>query len=165
MPVVLPLPIYYDSLAKLDADDENVILAALYARDQALFTALTTILQTNEDLYTQFNLVGDLTSRIIALNQTINGILAAFNINLGLGGTPTDQYQGFAQLIADLKANLGYAETLSATIIRLSDIQAAIVPVNVAIAQLDDLDSLIQIKLDYIYGKFNVDVNDDILLV
>lgn len=165
MPVTLPPPIYYDALAKLEAEDENVILAALYARDQALYNALVTILQTNQDLYTQFNLVQDLTSRIIGLNQTINGILAAFNINLGLGGTPTDQYAGFAQLIAELKANIGYAETLSAGIIQLANIQAALVPVTTVLNQLDDLDLLIQVKLDYIYGKFNVDPADDILLV
>lgn len=165
MPVTIPPPIYYDAVSKLEAMDENVILAALFARDEALLAALNVIVTTREDLFTQFNRVEDLTARIAKLNQQVDGILNAFLIDLDGNANPVDNYAFFAQLIADLKANLGFAETLSAQIIRFSDIQAKLAPVNAKLDQLADLDALIKVKTDYVYGKFSVDPSDDVLVV
>jgi len=118
-----------------------------------------------EDIFTQFARLDDVEGQLGNLNSILNTIIVSFYQDINPNGVIPDNYAYFIQLIADLQANINSINAVSGGIINFLGIQQQLTPLAVHVSQLDDLDSLIQTKLDYIYGKWDVDPNDDILSV
>jgi hypothetical protein len=165
MAVTLPLPILYSALTQLQDADENVILQRLYDRDEALLNALSVLLNTREDLILQFARFDDIEARLRSISNQINAIIAGFYLNIDQNGIVADNYAFFKQLILDLKANINAINEVSGGIINFLGVQEAVQPVADHQAKLESLDSLIQTKLDFIYGKWDVDPADDLIAV
>lgn len=165
MSITLSTPLYYDALSKLLLDDENPILNRLYDRDEELLEALTGVQETREDLYVQFGRVGALEALLESISRQIDAIIASFYLDIDENGNVADNYDFFAQLIADLKAGLVDLDRLTSSIIRFNDIRALLGPIQERISQIEDLDNLVKEKLDYIYGKWDVNPEDDIISV
>jgi hypothetical protein len=165
MAVTLPAPILYSALTQLQDTDENVILQRLYDRDVALLNALSVIQGTQADLTLQFARFDDIEARMRAINNQINAIIAGFYLNIDGNGIVSDNYAFFKQLILDLKANINAINSVSGGIVNFLGVQEAVQPVADHLARLDRLDSLIQDKLAYIYGKWDVDPADDLIAV
>lgn len=161
MSITLPVPILY-TIQQLLADDENVILQRLFDRDQALLDALTTLQNTREDLLVQFGRLDDLTIRIRALNSIIDTIIKSFYLQINPDGIVPDNLTFFKQLIKDLASNINSINMVTAQIVRYQDVQAAIIPVATTLDRLDQLDGLIQAKLAYVFGKWDINPLDDI---
>lgn len=165
MAVTLPPQILYSALTQLQDTDENVILQRLYDRDVTLLNALSVLQNTREDLIAQFNRFDDIEGRLRAINNQINAIIAGFYLDIDQNGVVADNYAFFKQLILDLKANINAINEVSGGIINFLGIQAAVQPVADHLDKIDSIDGLIQTKLDYIYGKWDVDPADDLLAV
>ena len=165
MAVTLPAPILYSALTQLQDTDENVILQRLYDRDVALLNALSVIQGTQADLTLQFARFDDIEARMRVINNQINAIIAGFYLNIDGNGIVGDNYAFFKQLILDLKANINAINSVSGGIVNFLGVQEAVQPVADHLARLDRLDSLIQDKLAYIYGKWDVDPADDLIAV
>lgn len=165
MPLTLPTPILYDGLTQLLDLDENVILQRLYDRDQALYVALVELQGIREDLFTQFQRLDDVEGRVRGINNILNAIISSFYLDIDQNGIVGDNYAFFIQLISDLKANINAINAVTGGIVNFLGIQQQIQPVADHVARLQDLDTLIQTKLDYIYGKWDVDPADDILSI
>jgi hypothetical protein len=165
MPVTLPSPILYSALTQLQDADENVILQRLYDRDEALLNELNILLGTREDLVSQFNRFDDIEARMRSISNIINAIIAGFYQDIDQNGIVPDNYAFFKQLILDLKANINAINGVTGGIINYLNVQATVQPVADHLARLESLDSLIQNKLNYIYGKWDVDPADDLLAV
>lgn len=163
MPVTLPDPLFYSGLTQLQDEEENVILQRLYDRDAALLAAFTTLNDIREDLLAQFARFDDIEARIRSLGNIINAIIAAFYQNIDGNGIVSDNYAFFNQLIADLKLNLNAINAVTGGIINFLGVQNAVSPVAEHLARLQGLDNLIKDKLEYIYGKWDVDPADDVL--
>lgn len=163
----MPPPIWVSALMRLFAADENQILQRLYERDECLLQDLQALQLTRDDLLQQFVRLDDVESRWRALNEIINQIVRSFYLDLN--GDGTAEWDGdvdfFVRLIRDLKASLGACEELTAGIIRYRDIQDLLRPEVQRLNQLEDLDRLIREKLRYIYARWDVDPQDDILSV
>lgn len=165
MAVVLPAPIFYTALTELQDTDENVILQRLIDRDETLLAALNTLVAVREDLLLQFARFDDIEGRLRSLNNQINAIIAGFYLDIDGNGIVGDNYAFFKQLIADLKANINSINSVTGGIINFVNVQAAVQPVADHLARIQDLDDLIQTKLDYIYGKWDVNPADDLISV
>jgi nitrogen regulatory protein PII-like uncharacterized protein len=165
MAVTLPAPILYSALTQLQDTDENVILQRLYDRDEALLNALSVLQGTQADLTLQFARFDDIEARMRSINNIINAIIAGFYLDIDQNGIVGDNYAFFKQLISDLKSNINAINTVSGGIINFLGVQEAVQPVADHLARLDRLDSLIQDKLNYIYGKWDVDPADDLIAV
>jgi hypothetical protein len=163
MPTSLPSPILYDSLTQLEASDENVILQRLFDRDQTLLVALTELQAIEEDLFYQFGRMDGIDARIKSLNSIINTIINSFYLDIDGNGLVPDNFLYFQQLISDLKRNINAINAVSGGIINWLGVQKAVQPVADRLKQLEDLDLLIHEKLNYIYGKWDVNTEDDIL--
>jgi len=164
-PVTLPAPTFYTALSLLDLSDEDDILQRLFDRDEALLTALTEIQATREDLFVQFGRVSNLESLLDGLSRQIDAIIAAFFLDIDENGVVADNYAFFQRLIQDLVKGLEDLDRLTAQIIRFEEIKALLIPIRGRLGQLEDLDTLIGTKLDYLYGKWDVNPNDDIFSV
>lgn len=167
MPVTLPPPLWVSSVIRLLAADENQILERLFQRDEALLQGLQTIAATREDLFQQFNRLDDVERRWQELNRLINQIVSTFYVDLNEDGV-TDWFgdvEYFRKLIADLKNALTFVGELTSQIIRFRDIQELLNPEITRLNQIEDLDRLIRYKLAYIYGRWDIDPQDDILSV
>lgn len=165
MAVTLPAPILYSALTQLQDADENVILQRLYDRDVALLNALSILQGTRADLIGQFARFDDIEARMRTLGNIINAIIAGFYLDIDKNGIVADNYGFFKQLISDLKANINSINTVSGGIINFLGVQEAVQPVADHLARLERLDSLIQDKLAYIYGKWDVDPADDLIVI
>jgi hypothetical protein len=165
MAVTLPLPILYSALTQLQDTDENVILQRLYDRDETLLNALSVLLNTKEDLVAQFARFGDIENRLRSISNQINAIIAGFYLDIDQNGVVGDNYTFFKRLITDLKSNINAINDVSGGIINFLGVQAAVQPVADHQARIESLDSLIQTKLDFIYGKWDVDPADDLIAV
>lgn len=167
MPTTLPTPRFFEATDRLVLEDENEILERLYERDEALLLDLLTIQTVRDELLGEFSRLDDLNERWRYLNRVIDNILAAFFRDIQGNGVQDfqDNVDFFMQLVQDLKRSIAAAEELSAEIIRYDDIQTALLPVDQRIAQLENLDLLIQDKLNFIYGKWDINPEDDILSV
>ena len=165
MATILPDPLFYTTLDRLLLEDENLILQRLYDRDAALLSDLTTIQGTREDLLDEFARVDDLEKRWGALNKVRDNILASFYQDISGAGVTDfdDNVEFFVNLIQQLKQNLGKVEELTSQIIRYAELRQELDPVVQRIVQLEDLDKIIKTKVDYIYGKWDVNPSDDIL--
>lgn len=167
MPVTLPPPIWVTSVIRLLASDENQILERLFQRDEVLLQGLQQIAATREDLFQQFARMDDVERRWQDLNRIINQIVATFYVDLNDDGVADwfGDVEYFRKLIADLKDALSFADGLTAEIIRFRDIQELLNPEIERINQIADLDRLVRYKLAYIYGRWDIDPEDDILSV
>lgn len=165
MALTLPVQILYDALTQLQDVDENVILQRLYDRDVALLNALSVLQDTREDLIAQFARFDDIEARMRSISNIINAIIAGFYLDIDQNGIVGDNYAFFKQLILDLKSNINAINSVSGGIINFLNVQAAVQPVADHQARLEALDSLIRTKLDYIYGKWDVDPADDLIAV
>lgn len=165
MTVTLPVPLFYTGITQLLDDDENVLLQRLYDRDQTLYVALVELQTIREDLFAQFLRLDDVEGRVRGLNNILNAIISSFYLDIDQNGIVGDNYAFFVQLIADLKTNINSINAVTGGIINYLSIQAQISPVAERVAKLEDLDSLIEDKLNYIYGKWDVNPNDDILSI
>jgi hypothetical protein len=67
------------------------------------------------------------------------------------------------KLIQDLKSNINSINSVVGGIVNYLNIQALVGPLGERLSQLEDLDILIKEKLNYIYGKWDINPNDDIL--
>lgn len=167
MPVTLPPPLWVTPVIRLQASDENQILQRLYERDELLRQELLILGGVREDLFQQFGRLDDVERRWRRLNQTINQIVATFYADINEdGATDWDgSVDFFMRLIRDLKSALTSVEELTEQIIRWQDIRSLLTPEVVRINQIADLDRLVRLKLQYIYGRWDVDDQDDILSV
>ena len=165
MAVTLPAPILYSALTQLQDTDENVILQRRYDRDETLLNALTVIQGVENDLTLQFARFDDIEARMRSISNQINAIIAGFYLDIDQNGIVSDNYAFFKQLILDLKQNINAINDVSGGIINFLGVQAAVQPVADHLARLDGLDSLIKNKLDYIYGKWDIDPADDLIAV
>ena len=163
MATTLPSPILYTALTQLQAEEENVILQRLFDRDQTLLTALLALTSIRTDLFAQFDRVDVVEQRIRSLNSVINSIITSFYLDIDGNGIVPDNYAFFTQLIQDLRSNINSINSLVGGIVNFLNIQALVGPLSERIAQLEDLDILIKEKLNYIYGKWDIDPADDIL--
>lgn len=163
MPTTIPDPILYTSLTQLQAEDENVILQRLYDRDQALLNGLLALMTIRADLFVQFERVDVVEARIRSLNAVINAIISSFYLDIDGNGVVPDNYDFFMKLIQDLKSNINSINAVVGGIVNFLNIQALVGPLGERLAQLEDLDILIKEKLNYIYGKWDINPNDDIL--
>lgn len=163
MTTTLASPILYDALTQLESTDENVILQRLYDRDQTLFVALTGLQAIENDLFYQFGRMDGIDARIKSLNSIINTIINSFYLDIDGNGIVPDNFLYFQQLISDLKRNINAINSVSGGIINWLGIQKAVQPVADHLKKLEDLDLLIQEKLNYVYGKWDVNPEDDIL--
>jgi hypothetical protein len=163
MPVTLPAPILYSALTQLQDEDENVILQRLYDRDETLLAAFNALNEIREDLIAQFARFDDIEARIRSLGNIINSIIAAFYQDIDDNGIVPDNYAFFNQLISDLKLNLNAINAVTGGIINFLGVQTAVTPVSEHLARLQGLDNLIKDKLNYIYSKWDIDPNDDLL--
>jgi hypothetical protein len=161
MPVTLPATILYTT-EQLLAEDENVILQRLYDRDAALLTALNDLVGIREDLVAQFERLPDLEARWQSLSRIIDTIIRSFYGDIDADGNVPDNLDFFHQLIADLRDNVNSINSVTAGIVRYDDVEAAVIPVVTKLDQIADVDRLIQSKLDFIYGKWDIDPADDI---
>lgn len=165
MIVTLPVALLYTAATQLELDDENPILERLAERDDALLQAVLVLQQTREDLFSQFGRVSGVESQLESINNQIDAIITAFLLDIDEDGNPTNNFEFFEELIKDLQQALVDLDRLSAEIIRFDDIKALLIPVEAKIEQIEDVDRLIQTKLDHIYGKWNINVEDDIFAV
>lgn len=163
MPATLPSPLFYTALTQLKDVDENVILQRLYDRDQTLLTELLALQNIREDLFYQFGRLDGIDIRIKSLNAIINSIITSFYLDIDGNGIVPDNYLFFQQLIADLKQNINAINSVTGGIVNWLGVQGAVQPVADRLKQLEDLDLLIKEKVNYIYGKWDVNVADDIL--
>jgi hypothetical protein len=159
----LPVPLFYDGTTLLLDADENVILQRLYDRDQVLYTELVALQNIREDLFAQFDRLGDVEARINSINAILNTIITSFYLDIDENGAVPDNLAFFQNLIADLRRNINAINAVAGGIVNFLGIQQALAPVAERVDQLDDIDRLIKTKLDYIYGKWDVDPSDDIL--
>lgn len=159
------LPALLYTTQQLESSDENAILQRLYDRDGQLLTALLEIQGTREDLLAQFARLDGIESRVQALNNIIDTIIASFYGDIDENGNVADNLAFFTQLIKDLKDNINSINAVSADIVRYSDVEAKVTPIAERLARLEDLDRLIQAKTDFIYGKWDVNASDDIFSV
>ena len=163
--VTLPEPLFYTALSLLSLDDEDEILQRLFDRDEALLVALQEIQGTREDLFAQFGRVSNLESVLDGLSRQIDAIIASFYLDIDENGNVADNYEFFQRLIQDLVKGLKDLDRLTAQIIRFEEIKALVLPIQARLGQLEDLDTLIETKLDFIYGKWDVNPDDDIFSV
>lgn len=165
MPITLPSPLWISSVMRLRASDENPILQRLYERDEALLNELQAVANTREDLFQQFGRLDDLEKRWKTLNEIINKIVATFYTDLNEDGVADwdGDVEFFRKLIRDLKDALSFVDQLSTQIIRYQDIQDLLLPEVERINQIEDLDRLVRYKLAFIYNRWDVDPQDDIL--
>lgn len=163
MPVTLPAPILYTALTQLQDEDENVILQRLYDRDETLLAAFESLQEIREDLLAQFARFDDIEARIRSLGNVINAIIAAFYQDIDGNGIVPDNYAFFNQLIADLKSNINAINAVTGGIVNFLGVQEAVSPVAEHLARLQGLDTLIKEKLEYIYSKWDIDPDDDVL--
>ena len=163
MPVVLPAPIFYTALTQLKDVDENVILQRLYDRDQELLNGLVALNSVREDLFYQFNRLDGIEFRLKSLNSIINTIINSFYLDIDENGLVPDNLDYFRELIADLKRNINAINSITGEIVNFLGVQKAVQPVADHLKKLEDLDILIREKVNYIYGKWDVNIADDIL--
>ncbi len=163
MSVTLLPPLFYTGLTLLQDSDENVILDRLVARDEALLAALNGLQVIREDLLGQFARLDDVENRISGLNNILNAIIGSFYLDIDQNGVVGDNYAFFIQLIDDLQQNINAINAVTGGIINFLGIKEQLLPVTEEIAKLNQLDTLIKTKLDYIYGKWDIDIADDIL--
>ena len=161
----LSTPLWYTALTRLKASDENTILQRLYDRDEELLTDLQAIQALREDLLDQFQRLDNLEGLFQGLNQTIDMIIRAFFEDLDGDDDYTNNTTFFVELIQNLSTNIDALHLLSSQIIRYEELKEQFLPYGERFDQLDDLDTLIKNKLDYIYGKWDVNPNDDILAI
>jgi hypothetical protein len=159
----LPVPLFYNGTTLLLDADENVILQRLYDRDQALYAELVALQNIREDLFAQFDRLGDVEGRINSINAILNTIITSFYLDIDENGFVPDNLTFFQDLIADLRRNINAINAVTGGIVNFLGIQEALAPVAEHVDQLDDLDRLVKTKLDFIYGKWDVDPSDDIL--
>lgn len=163
MATTLPPALLYTALTQLQADDENVILQRLHDRDQTLLTALLALTSIKSDLFAQFDRVDTIEQRLRSMNSVINSIITSFYLDIDQNGIVTDNYDFFMKLIADLKRNINSINAVVGGIVNFLNIQALVGPLSDRLAVLEDLDILIKEKLAYIYGKWDINPDDDIL--
>jgi len=165
MALTLSPQILYTALTQLQDVDENVILQRLYDRDEELLNALSVLQNTREDLIAQFARFDDIENRIGSINNIINAIIAGFYEDIDGNGIVPDNYAFFKQLILDLQANINAINDVSGGIINFLKVQETVQPVADHLARLQSLNTLIQTKVDYIYGKWDIDPADDLIAV
>lgn len=163
MAITLPAPLFYNGTTLLSDVDENVILQRLYDRDQALYTELVSLQNIREDLFAQFDRLGDVENRVNSINAILNTIITSFYLDIDENGFVPDNFAFFQNLIADLRRNINSVNAVAGGIVNFLGIQQALQPVADHIDRLDDLDRLVKTKLDYVYGKWDIDPSDDIL--
>jgi hypothetical protein len=163
MTTTLSPPILFTALTQLQSEDENVILQRLYDRDQELLTGLLELMTIRADLFAQFGRVDTVEQRLRSMNSVINAIINSFYLDIDENGIVPDNYDFFLTLIADLKRNINSINAVVGGIVNFLNVQSLVGPLADRLAVLEDLDILIREKLNYIYGKWDVNPADDIL--